>query len=177
MDIGIEETVGHKELDYRKIEELGRDILDSDEFKKIINQRHHINSTVGYHSVHVAQKMLLFARLFGGIDETDVVRASLWHDVGIYDRDSFRHGMDTAFSHPVRSLMKAEESGTVNATQADMIANHMWPVTPVIPKTREGRLITLADKWCAITEFLHFHDDRIDEVLGTADKDIADEVN
>ena len=49
-----------------------------------------------------------------------------------------------------------------------MIANHMWPVTPDMPKTKEGFLITLADKWCAVTEFLNFHDDRIDAVIGQA---------
>lgn len=173
MDLGITEVVGTKDRDYQKIEELGADIIESADFQNIIGQRHHIHSTVGYHSVHVAQKMLLFARLFGGIDETDAVRASLWHDVGIYDRDSFRSGLDTSFSHPVRSLEAAEKSGTLNATQADMIANHMWPVTPGIPKTREGMLLTIADKWCAITEFLNLHDDRIDGVLGLSGRDDA----
>ena len=49
-----------------------------------------------------------------------------------------------------------------------MIANHMWPVTHELPKTKEGFLITLADKWCAVTEFLNFHDARIDAVIGQA---------
>ena len=41
-------------------------------------------------------------------------------------------------------------------------------------------MITIADKWCAVTEFLHMHDDRIDDVLGTADRDdreMIDEVD
>lgn len=181
MDSSVTEAVGSKDLDYLKIEELGGDILESDDFRKIIGQRHHIYSTVGYHSVHVAQKMLMFSRIFG-FDEEDAVRGSLWHDVGIYDRDSFGRGMDTAFSHPVRSLMKAEKSGTVNAIQADMIENHMWPVTLHRPKTMEGLMITIADKWCAISEFLGIHDGRIDEVLAMAhtmddNKDSANEVD
>ena len=179
MDSGITYAVGSRDLDYQKIEELGRDILDSDEFQRIVGQRHHIFSTVGYHSVHVAQKMLIFARIFG-FDEEDAVRGSLWHDVGIFDRDSFEGSMDTAHSHPIRSLMEAEKSGTVDSTQADMIANHMWPVTRERPKTMEGLMITIADKWCAVTEFLHMHDDRIDDVLGTADRDdreMIDEVD
>lgn len=180
MDLGITNVVGSRDLDYQKIEELGGDIISSKEFQRIIGQRHHICSTVGYHSVHVAQKMLLLARIFG-LDEEDVIRGSLWHDVGIYDRDSFGGSMDTAHSHPIRSLMEAEKSGTVNSTQADMIANHMWPVTKQRPKTIEGIMITIADKWCAVTEFLHMHDDRIDDVLGLEDsednKDTLDEVN
>lgn len=168
MDISADaEGLRGKEKDYRTIRELGADIISSEEFQRIVGQRHHIFSTVGYHSVHVAQKMLLFARFFD-MNERDIVRASLWHDVGIYDRKSFAHG-DTAWEHPVRSLHTAESKGKLTDTEADMIANHMWPVTPERPRTREGFFITLADKWCAITEFLNFHDDRIDEIIHEVD--------
>jgi len=161
-----------KDSDCEKIERIGRDILDSCEFRRIIGQRHHIFSTVGYHSVHVAFMMLFFARIFR-LSEIDAVRGSLWHDVGIYDRDSFSGSRDTAHSHPIRSLESAEKSGTINRIQADMIANHMWPVTRKRPGTREGFMITIADKCCAVTEFLRLHNDRVERVL----KDIADEVD
>ncbi|MBQ1917163.1 MAG: hypothetical protein II177_06760 [Lachnospiraceae bacterium] len=169
MDYTAEaEVLTGKNRDYQIIEEYGRDIIGSNDFRRIVGQRHHIFSTVGYHSVHVAQKMLFLSRFFH-MNERDIVRASLWHDVGIFDRKSFRGTSGTAHEHPLRSLKAAEESGTLNDTQADMIANHMWPVTAEMPKTREGILITIADKWCAVTEFLNFHDDRIDEVLETGE--------
>ena len=161
------ELISRKDREYHIIEEYGKDILSSIEFQRIVGQRHHIFSTVGYHSVHVAQKMLFLSRLFR-MNERDAVRGSLWHDVGIYDRASFKGTSGTTSEHPIRSLKAAESSGTLDDTQSDMIAHHMWPVTHGLPKTREGFMITLADKWCAITEFLNFHDDRIDAVLGQA---------
>ena len=168
MDYSAEnQLVSRKDREYHVIEEYGMDILKSTEFQRIVGQSHHIFSTVGYHSVHVAQKMLSISR-FIKMNERDIVRGSLWHDVGIYDRSSFKGTPGTANEHPKRSLKAAEESGTLDATQSDMIANHMWPVTHELPKTKEGFLITLADKWCAATEFLNFHDARIDAVIGQA---------
>ncbi|MQN01617.1 MAG: HD domain-containing protein [Lachnospiraceae bacterium] len=157
-------ALGEKDRDYKTIEEYGKDILGSKDFRKIVGQKHHIFSTVGYHSVHVAQIMLLMSRFFD-MDEKDIVRGSLWHDVGIYDRDSFVDSMDTAIEHPKRSLEAAFETGTLDDTQSDMIEHHMWPVTHERPVTKEGFFITIADKVAAVTEFLKFHDDRIDAVL------------
>ena len=37
-----------------------------------------------------------------------------------------------------------------------MILRHMWPVTIVPPKYKEGFVLTLADKWCATKEIVTF---------------------
>ena len=65
MDYSAEnQLVSRKDREYHVIEEYGMDILKSTEFQRIVGQRHHIFSTVGYHSVHVAQKMLFLSRFF-----------------------------------------------------------------------------------------------------------------
>ena len=144
------------------IEQYGEDILVSEAFIRVMDQKHHIFSTVGYHSIHVAYIMLVLSRIIR-MDEREIIRASLWHDTGIYDRDSFNH--DMCMEHPVRSLSIAEDEDALSDTQKDMIQNHMWPMSRHIPKTREGFLITIADKWCATTEFFHFKSKKIEEIL------------
>lgn len=149
---------GYMEL----IEQYGIDILVSEPFMRVMGQKHHIFSTVGYHSIHVAYIMLMFSRIIR-MDEREIIRASLWHDTGIYDRDSFEH--DMCMEHPNRSLSIAETEDILSDIQRDMIKNHMWPMSRHMPKTKEGFLITIADKWCAITEFFHLKSKKVEEIL------------
>lgn len=138
--------------DYSLIEIHGEDVISSKIFQRVAWQRHHIFSTVGYHSVHVAMIMVILSRLFK-MDLRDIIRASLWHDVGIYDRESFRK-VSMGYEHPKRSLKLADSLDALDETERDMIAHHMWPMCKEMPETLEGVLITIADKWCAVTEFL-----------------------
>ena len=49
MDYSAEnQLVSRKDREYHVIEEYGMDILKSTEFQRIVGQRHHIFSTVGY---------------------------------------------------------------------------------------------------------------------------------
>lgn len=52
-----------------------------------------------------------------------------------------------------------------------MIANRMCPVTMTPPHTKAEFLITLADKWCAVTEFLGFCSRKITTILDTLQKE------
>ena len=51
-----------------------------------------------------------------------------------------------------QALNNATKLFKLNDTEKDMILRHMWPVTLKMPKTKEGFLLTLADKYCAIIE-------------------------
>ena len=57
-----------------------------------------------------------------------------------------------AFTHGKIALNNATKLFKLNDTEKDMILRHMWPVTLKMPKTKEGFLLTLADKYCAIIE-------------------------
>ena len=45
-----------------------------------------------------------------------------------------------------------EKEQKLNEIEKDMILHHMWPVTIIPPKTKEGFLLTLIDKYCAMIE-------------------------
>ena len=57
-----------------------------------------------------------------------------------------------AFTHGEIALNNANKLFKLNDTEKDMILRHMWPVTLRMPKTKEGFLLTLVDKYCAIIE-------------------------
>ena len=56
------------------------------------------------------------------------------------------------FSHPKTAAYNARKYFDIDDKQADMIETHMFPLTACPPKSREGWLLTLADKLVAIRE-------------------------
>ena len=51
------------------------------------------------------------------------------------------------------ALMNAEKFFDLNSIERDIIINHMWPVTLFsVPRTKEGWITTLADKYCGSFE-------------------------
>lgn len=59
-----------------------------------------------------------------------------WHGVG----------------HPKIAFFNAVELFPLNDREADMIVNHMFPVTPHLPRYRETWIIQFVDKFCALGE-------------------------
>ena len=43
----------------------------------------------------------------------------------------------------------------LNKLQTDMILKHMWPLTLKLPRYRESYILTLVDKYCALSESFH----------------------
>ena len=41
----------------------------------------------------------------------------------------------------------------VSEKEQNMILRHMWPLTPIPPRYKEGYTILYADKLCGLTEF------------------------
>ena len=41
----------------------------------------------------------------------------------------------------------------VTEKEQNMILRHMWPLTPILPKYKEGYTILYADKLCGLAEF------------------------
>ena len=136
----------------------GGDILESEIFDRAMQERHH-RSSVGEHSLGVAQDALKIADFLGrlGLDaDRDVlVMCALCHDLGIIDR-ARKYGASAARccqGHPTDSLQAYEQHfRPASPTERDCILHHMWPVLLAPPHTLEGVIINLADKWSSIAE-------------------------
>ena len=74
-----------------ELERFGREILDSEEMQRAFAQKHHTLSTVGEHTMRVAEKSLSMChalrRLHIQTDIPAVVKGSLCHDLGILGRN------------------------------------------------------------------------------------------
>ena len=116
----------------------------------------HGSVSVFQHSLAVAALCLKLARgLRIRVDENALVRGALLHDYFLYDwhvpDPSHRwHG----FRHPATALRNARRDFNLSPIEEDMIASHMFPMVPRLPRFRESVILCLADKLCAGQEVL-----------------------
>lgn len=108
------------------------------------------SAAVAYYSYRLSRKLRL-----RGVERRELVRGALLHDYFLYDwhKGSNGHGLH-GFSHPATALENARRDTTVSRTEADVIARHMFPLTPIPPSSRAGWIICLVDKVCSVYETL-----------------------
>ena len=140
------------------ITEYGGNILQSPEFHAIMKQKHHFVSTAGIHSIRVAYFCLLLASILGffglTLNRRTLVRVALCHDLGMAGRKERYHtGHDCCFLHPVNSEVIARKLlPDITYKETDAILMHMFPLSTSHPHSREGWVLTIADKMAAMTD-------------------------
>lgn len=93
-----------------------------------------------------------------GLDKKSAARAALLHDFFLYDwhkKDGRRgwHG----FTHPRKALENAAQHFSLSPMEQNIILRHMWPLTPLPPRYKESFIVTMADKYCALSEVSHLY--------------------
>jgi uncharacterized protein len=88
-------------------------------------------------------------------EETSLLRGALLHDYFLYDW----HTPDAShrlhgFHHPKKALENAQNDLRLTQKEADIIAHHMFPLTPKPPRCREAVAVCLVDKGCSLYETL-----------------------
>lgn len=121
-------------------------VLKMDDFSQ------HLNTSRLQHSLNVAYYSFLFARKLN-LNVSDAVRGALLHDLFLYEwRTEQPVEGNHVLVHPIQALQNAKKVTEVTDVMEDVIASHMWPVGNVKPTTREGWLIQMVDKMCAVME-------------------------
>ena len=117
----------------------------------------HGNTSCLLHCVAVAHVSFAIARaLHLRVREEALSRGALLHDFFLYDwhqRKRAPHEPMHAFYHPIAALENARRVFELSEVECDIIRKHMFPLTPVPPRYREGWLVVLADKVCSVYEF------------------------
>lgn len=114
----------------------------------------HGTCTTLRHSLGVAYVSLYLYDTFScKCDKDSLLKSAIIHDYYLYDwhekdKTHSLHG----FKHPKTALKNANEDFNLEEQEKDAILNHMFPLIPNLPKYSEGRLLSLADKLCAIYE-------------------------
>ncbi len=119
--------------------------------------RQHGQTNCLQHSVAVAyHSFALACRLGIDCNYSALLRGALLHDFFLYDwhTPASGHGLH-AFTHPRRALENARRYCRLGKREENIILRHMFPLTPIPPRYREGVLVCLADKLCSIYEALH----------------------
>lgn len=106
------------------------------------------------HSLDVAYYSFMVTKLLHW-DSRSAARAGLMHDLFLYDwREESGEGGNHAFRHPLIALENAKKiCSDLNAVEEDIIKKHMWLITPIPPRYKEGFVVTFVDKICATKEF------------------------
>lgn len=138
--------------------ESSREIYNSHFFHVALSQTHHNQTTVAVHTLGVAATSLriyyILEALGLNLNKESLLKGSLCHDLGIVGRDEkFDNNRECLRKHPLDSVIAARDIfPDLDERTEDAIRHHMWPCTLLPPHHREGFIITVADKYCAVIE-------------------------
>ncbi len=107
------------------------------------------------HCLNVACCSLYLARKWRWkVDEESLVVGALLHDFYLYDwHREKRKGRLHGFCHTALAAKNAREMFGISDKVYYVIRTHMFPLTIFwIPRSKEGWLVCLADKYCAMKE-------------------------
>ncbi|MCR5484077.1 MAG: HD family phosphohydrolase [Clostridiales bacterium] len=132
------------------------DLLKNSKVQEMKNYPHHGKISTHFHSVYVSY-IVYKASVKMGADARSIVRASLLHDLYLYDWHTTKHEEKHAWYHPKAAVKNIEKYKVSDLTpmQRDMILSHMWPLHKTPPNSVGGFLLTWADKYCADRELLY----------------------
>ena len=136
--------------------QLIADLVKLEEVQNLKLFRHHIMTNRFQHCLNVSYYNYQLCRFFR-LDADSAARAGLLHDLYFYETKQYcqeKHEKGHCAHHPCVALENAEKLIRLNDKERDMIVNHMWPMTSELPKYAETWLITIADKYAAVLEFL-----------------------
>ncbi len=143
------------------VKEIGHQVLISPYFLEADKQTHHNVTTVARHSFRVACICFCICTFLYKVFNIRtnwkiLIICALLHDLGIIGRYSkYMNNAQCCSQHPIDSLGVAEKIlGPLGDIEIDIISHHMWPMTVIPPHTIEGFIITIADKYSAITDYL-----------------------
>lgn len=132
------------------------DLLEND----MVMQLDHFEQHNGYsrlrHSLDVAYFSFCIAKWLHW-DSRATARGGLLHDLFLYDwrdEDYKPVGRNHAVDHPKIALENARTVCELSKVEENIIVRHMWLVTVVPPRYKEGFIVTFVDKYCAVREFI-----------------------
>lgn len=144
------------ENDHEYLDIVG-DLLTSEKLQKMDDIVHHYHSTRLRHSFFVSHVSFKYAK-DKSLDRKAIARAGLLHDFFLEDRQEIADMKMGSHSevHPKIALANARELTSISDLEEDIILSHMYMTckSSPRPKYKESWIISMADKYCAINEFI-----------------------
>ncbi len=145
-----------------RIRLYGSRVLDSPEFGNTADEVHHRHSSLEDHTLNVtiagAKLCRRLNKMHIDVDEKDVIQASLCHDLGMIDRDEkYDTDKDAWKRHPAESVKSARRLLPGMSRRAEsIILTHMWPICGERPRSREAVVVSIADKYASVIDWVGF---------------------
>lgn len=136
-----------------EFQKIIKELINNDTVQEMKNYRQHYETTCFDHCYMAAYYCYLICKKYD-LDYKSATRGAMLHDLFLYDwrvRQPDRKGFH-AFTHGKKACENACKLFDLNEKEKDMIIKHMWPVTIEFPKSIEGFILTLVDKYCALSE-------------------------
>lgn len=140
-----------KDLEYQ---EIIKELIQNETVKSMKNFIQHCTTNCYEHCYRVSYYCYKISKKCGW-DYKSATRGAMLHDLFLYDwreRKDGRKGFH-AFTHGKTACDNACKLFKLNEKEKEMIKRHMFPLTIIPPKSKEGILLTFVDKYCALTEF------------------------
>lgn len=148
-------TVSSCALDAAGFFAFARATIDACRLREEAGYVQHGTTSTLLHSIAVAYKADELAHRWGCLSHlAEIRRAALLHDYYLYDwHDASSAARMHGFAHPGVALRNARaDFADLTRREANAIACHMFPLTPVPPRSAVGWVLTVADKLCAAYE-------------------------
>lgn len=138
----------YKDNEYMSV---AKPILTHKEFMKTKSIVHHGNTRYN-HSVRVSYVAYKLSKILG-FDTDAVIRAGALHDFFlIRDDKNIMTSTKMLIEHPKIAKENAINYFGINEKEQNIIESHMFPISDVVPKSKEAWLVTLSDKIVALFE-------------------------
>ncbi len=133
------------------------DVTTGSRFNESKNFIQHGKTSVYEHSCNVALMSYKAAIFFDiAVDTASLLRGALLHDYFLYDWHMKNiapkwHGI----KHPAIAHENAMQDFSLTEIESDIIRHHMFPLTPIPPRSIEALLVCITDKICAVLEMFN----------------------
>ena len=136
--------------------EIIKPLIENETVLEMKKYRQHYETTTFDHCLEASYYCYKICKKHN-LDYISAAKAAMVHDLFLYDwrvKQPDRKGLH-AFTHPRTSYENACKIMELNKLQKDMILKHMWPLTLALPRYKETFILTLVDKYCALSESYH----------------------
>ncbi len=134
-------------------EDMG-DLIYSVPISSMKSFRQHGTVNCFSHSLLVSYLSYLLAFKFD-LDYISAGRGALMHDMFLYDtKKDFSKMPKHLVTHAKVALFNAKENYVLNKKEENIIESHMWPLSDILPNTKEAVIVNLMDKLSMIIECL-----------------------
>ena len=137
-----------------ELEAIYQKFLHDERIKKMMDIPMHRGSNCYFHSFKVAKLAIKNALRHKKVLLEAVLISAILHDYYLYDWRTDRQKLKGhGHNHPYIAAKQAEEDFDVDTIVKKAIETHMWPINfSDFPKTKEARIVSIADKMIAIRE-------------------------